>query len=199
MVERRVRGRGASVVIHDQRILLRRVEVGGKTHPAVDHRAVGGSELPRLHFAESHIFCCLGQGIGHEARASVLQIEQICGTVSCERASVVGEPCGFLVSDAERAHGLHLGVECVDRSAFRIKAVEALQESVFSREVDSNGNPEGIGLSIWRFNIGAGSVEQNDSSHINPHTRTECFLTPDGTYDWSRQAGQRNFLHLDKK
>jgi hypothetical protein len=76
---------------------------------------------------------------------------------------------------------------------------EDVARLLFSREVDSNGNPEGIGLSIWRFNIGAGSVEQNDSSHINPHTRTECFLTPDGTYDWSRQAGQRSFLHLAKK
>ena len=46
---------------------------------------------------------------------------------------------------------------------------EDVARLLFSREVDSNGNPEGIGLSIWRFNIGAGSVEQNDSSHINPH------------------------------
>lgn len=69
---------------------------------------------------------------------------------------------------------------------------------LFSSKTDSNGNPEGIGLSIWRFNIGAGSAEQGDSSHINPGTRTECFLRADGSYDWTKQAGQRAFLKLAK-
>ena len=31
---------------------------------------------------------------------------------------------------------------------------------LFSQEVDENGNPKGIGLSMWRFYIGAGSTEQ---------------------------------------
>ena len=31
---------------------------------------------------------------------------------------------------------------------------------LFSQEFDSNGNPEGIGLSMWRVNLGAGSAEQ---------------------------------------
>ena len=69
---------------------------------------------------------------------------------------------------------------------------------LFSSKTDSNGNPEGIGLSIWRFNIGAGSAEQGDSSHINTGTRTECFLRADGSYDWTKQAGQRAFLKLAK-
>lgn len=69
---------------------------------------------------------------------------------------------------------------------------------LFSSKVDANGNPEGIGLSIWRFNIGAGSVEQGDSSLINTGTRTECFLNHDGSYDWNKQAGQRRFLKLAK-
>ena len=79
---------------------------------------------------------------------------------------------------------------------------ELVQDDVarllFSSEVDVNGNPEGIGLSIWRFNIGAGSVEQGDSSYINNGTRTECFLNHDGSYDWNKQAGQRRFLKLAK-
>ena len=70
---------------------------------------------------------------------------------------------------------------------------------LFSRETDAEGNPKGIGLSIWRFNIGAGSVEQGDSSQINYGTRTECFLSGDGTYDWQKQAGQRHFLKLAKE
>ena len=71
-------------------------------------------------------------------------------------------------------------------------------ELLFSSKTDIDGNPKGIGLSIWRFNIGAGSVEQGDSSMINRDTRTECFLSPDGTYNWDKQRGQRNFLKLAK-
>lgn len=70
---------------------------------------------------------------------------------------------------------------------------------LFSPDFDTNGVPEGIGLSIWRFNIGAGSVEQGDSSKINLGTRTECLLNPDGTYDWNKQLAQRKFLKLAKQ
>lgn len=67
---------------------------------------------------------------------------------------------------------------------------------LFSRETDAKGKPLGVGMSIWRFNIGAGSVEQGDSSLINHGTRTECFLNADGSYNWDRQLGQRRFLRL---
>lgn len=70
---------------------------------------------------------------------------------------------------------------------------------LFSNELDSQGKPKGIGLSIWRFNIGAGSVEQGRSSQINNGTRTECFLQAGGSYDWNKQLGQRNFLKLAKQ
>ena len=68
---------------------------------------------------------------------------------------------------------------------------------LFSAENDANGQPKGIGLSLWRFNVGAGSAEQGDDSQIaSPWMRAECFLQPDGTYNWSKQQGQRNFLKL---
>ena len=81
---------------------------------------------------------------------------------------------------------------------------------LFSMETDATGQPRGIGLSLWRFNLGAGSSEQGRESQINRGTRTECFLqmerTPTGaynpesaTYDWSRQAGQRKFLRMAKE
>jgi len=70
---------------------------------------------------------------------------------------------------------------------------------LFSMETDATGQPRGIGLSLWRFNLGAGSAEQGRESQINRDTRTECFLQADGTYDWSRQAGQRRFLRLAKE
>ena len=71
---------------------------------------------------------------------------------------------------------------------------------LFSTENNANGQPKGIGLSLWRFNVGAGSTEQGENSQIaSPWMRAECFLNPDGTYDWNKQQGQRNFLKLAKE
>ena len=70
---------------------------------------------------------------------------------------------------------------------------------LFSMENDADGKPRGIGLSLWRFNLGAGSAEQGRESQINRGTRTECFLTADGSYDWTKQAGQRKFLRMAKE
>ena len=72
---------------------------------------------------------------------------------------------------------------------------ERIADWLFSREVDADGKPRGIGLSAWRFNIGAGSAAQGDSSGITSEwRRAESFGNPDGTYDWSRHAGQRWML-----
>ena len=70
---------------------------------------------------------------------------------------------------------------------------------LFSMETDAQGQPLGIGLSLWRFNLGAGSSEQGRDAQINRDTRTECFLKADGTYDWTKQAGQRKFLRMAKE
>lgn len=67
---------------------------------------------------------------------------------------------------------------------------ERMAELLFSKGFDASGNPLGIGLSAWRFNIGGGTAEQGDSSGIsNPVKRVECFLSPNGTYDWTKQQG----------
>lgn len=66
---------------------------------------------------------------------------------------------------------------------------------LFSQETDASGNPEGIGLSCWRVNVGAGSATQGEDSNIEEEIhRTECFLNEDGTYDWTRQDGQQWFM-----
>ena len=71
---------------------------------------------------------------------------------------------------------------------------------LFSQNMDANGNPEGIGLSCWRVNIGAGSAAQGSGSNIEDETRrAECFLNEDGSYDWTRQAGQLYFMAEAKK
>lgn len=66
---------------------------------------------------------------------------------------------------------------------------------LFSQQTNTSGSPEGIGLSCWRVNVGAGSATQGDDSNIEEEIhRTECFLNQDGTYDWSRQDGQQWFM-----
>ncbi len=48
---------------------------------------------------------------------------------------------------------------------------------------------------MWRFNLGAGSAEQGAGSGIKDEwRRAESFLKPDGSYDFTRLAGQRWFL-----
>jgi hypothetical protein len=77
---------------------------------------------------------------------------------------------------------------------------EAIADLLFSKDFDKQGNPKGIGLSLWRFNIGAGSVEQGDSSYIKQEwRRTECFLDKNGQYNWNKQEGQRWFLEAAHK
>ncbi len=97
---------------------------------------------------------------------------------------------------------LHFGASDAWSMQFLGNWPEAQQNQIadwlFSTENDATGKPKGIGLSIWRFNLGAGSEEQGDSAQINPSTRTECLLRPDGKWDWSRQMAQRRFLRLAK-
>ncbi|MBT1711832.1 hypothetical protein KK062_26560, partial [Fulvivirgaceae bacterium PWU5] len=68
---------------------------------------------------------------------------------------------------------------------------------LFSMEDDADGKPEGIGLSLWRFNIGAGSAAQNNI--VDEWRRTEGFLNADGSYTWTRQAGQQWFLEAARQ
>ena len=71
---------------------------------------------------------------------------------------------------------------------------------LFSQNFDANGNPEGIGLSMWRINLGAGSAEQGANSGIDDETRRGyCYLDAKGTYDWTKSAGQQYFMQQAKQ
>lgn len=70
-----------------------------------------------------------------------------------------------------------------------------MADLLFSKEFDAEGNPKGIGLSLWRFNIGAGSAEQGDASDITDEwRRSECFTTDGISYNMNKQAGQVWFM-----
>jgi O-glycosyl hydrolase len=54
---------------------------------------------------------------------------------------------------------------------------------------------QGIGLSCWRFNIGAGP----DPGIRHPWRSPQTFETGEGQYDWTRQEGESWFLAAAKK
>lgn len=76
---------------------------------------------------------------------------------------------------------------------------EQIARLLFSREMDKSGNPQGVGVSAFRFNIGGGTAEQGEASGIKePQRRVESFLAPDGSYNWQKQAGYQWFLQKAK-
>lgn len=76
---------------------------------------------------------------------------------------------------------------------------DGISELLFSSEIQS-GQPKGIGLSIWRVNMGGGTAEQGDASGIEDKSRrAESYLTDDLTLDWTRCEGQRYFMQRAKE
>jgi hypothetical protein len=77
---------------------------------------------------------------------------------------------------------------------------EQIADWLFSTDTTSDGTPKGIGLSLWRFNIGGGSYEQGANSGITDEwRREECFMNADGSYDWSKQSGAQWFLQAARQ
>jgi len=81
---------------------------------------------------------------------------------------------------------------------WRLETREAIADLLFETRLDENRDPRGIGLSTWRFNIGAGSSRQGN---IRPDVwrRADTFYNEDfSAYDWTRLPGQRWFLQAAK-
>lgn len=71
-----------------------------------------------------------------------------------------------------------------------------IADLLFSMDTMANGNPKGIGLSMWRYNIGAGSANQGNASGINDEWRRAASLV-DNT-GLSRIQAQNWFLSAAK-
>jgi hypothetical protein len=77
---------------------------------------------------------------------------------------------------------------------------EQIADWLFSMDTLTDGSPKGIALSLWRFNIGAGSYEQGNTSHIpDEWRREECFMDAKGKFDFKKQKGQQWFLKAARK
>ena len=126
-----------------------------------------------------------------------LLLAQVSGTieVQLDTAITYQQIDGFGASDAWRT-------QFVGKN-WPLEKREQIADLLFSQELDPLGNPKGIGLSLWRFNLSAGTAEQGDDSEIgsnaNPWRRGECFLNADGSYDWNKLEGQRWFLNAAKE
>lgn len=55
---------------------------------------------------------------------------------------------------------------------------------------------DGIGLNIYRYNLGGGSKNSGSSVFGNKNRMAECFMRNDGTYDWSRDKNAVNMMKL---
>ena len=75
-----------------------------------------------------------------------------------------------------------------------------IADYLFSQDYDASGNPVGIGLSIWRVNLGAGTLEQPGADIYPYQRRAESYLTVDGKgYDWGKCAGHEYFMQAAKE
>lgn len=78
-------------------------------------------------------------------------------------------------------------------------AKEEISDYLFSQEFDMSGNPKGIGLTIWRVNLGAGTLEQPEADIYPYQRRAESYMTVDGkSYDWGKCAGHEYFMQAAK-
>lgn len=64
---------------------------------------------------------------------------------------------------------------------------EAIARLLYSKE-------EGIGLTCYRYNVGAGSKEAGNGTFWDENRRAECFETAPGVYDFSKDANAVWFL-----
>lgn len=53
----------------------------------------------------------------------------------------------------------------------------------------------GIGLTNYRYNLGAGSADSGNGDYWDPHRRAQSFETAPGVYDWSKDEGAVWFLN----
>lgn len=80
------------------------------------------------------------------------------------------------------------GWEHID-TASGVPVRDKIAELLYNKE-------KGIGMNIYRYNIGAGSVHSGKGEYCQPLRATECFEISKGRYDWSRD---KNAVYMMKK
>jgi O-glycosyl hydrolase len=75
----------------------------------------------------------------------------------------------------------------------------AIADLLFSTDTLKNGSPKGIGLSLWRYNIGAGSANQGMNSGIKDEWRRAASFMNDSNGAMDRIKAQNWFLTAARK
>ena len=69
--------------------------------------------------------------------------------------------------------------------------LDSLAALLFDTTFKADGSPRGIGLSGFRVEIGACTIDNGDTSRISRVTaRSKCALRPNGSYDWSQMDAE---------
>lgn len=69
-----------------------------------------------------------------------------------------------------------------------VETREAIATLLFDKE-------KGIGLTCYRYNLGAGSAQSNKGTFWDPHRKAQCFLNKDNEYDFTKDAKAVWFLN----
>ena len=80
------------------------------------------------------------------------------------------------------------GWEHID-TASGLSVRDKIAELLYSKD-------KGIGMNIYRYNIGGGSVHSGKGEYSQPLRATECFEVSAGKYDWNRD---KNAVYMMKK
>jgi hypothetical protein len=75
----------------------------------------------------------------------------------------------------------------------------AIADLLFSIDTLNDGSPKGIGLSLWRYNIGAGSTNQGEKSGIKDEWRRAASFMDDNNEATNRINSQNWFLVAAQK
>lgn len=76
---------------------------------------------------------------------------------------------------------------------------DAIADWLFSMDTLPNGNPKGIGLTLWRYNLGAGSAEQGTNSGIRDEWRRAALTLGTLGTENKKVTAQNWFLSAAKK
>jgi len=134
-------------------------------------------------FCRAHVICLPGRGPDLNTRAENLLFVTI--DIARQKQTIHG----FGASDCWTVQFI---------GQWPLKKRKAIADLLFETGLDRKNNPKGIGLSIWRFNLGAGSSRRENIQSV--WRRTDTFLSEDFKhYDWSRLPGQRWFLKAAKQ
>lgn len=100
---------------------------------------------------------------------------------------------GITVIDESCTYQTMLGFGCSSYQWAHIAENSDLTEDIISLLYSDT---KGIGLNVYRYNLGAGSMD--DETIKNPLRRTESFLTDSGKTDFNKDASAQNSLSVIK-